>query len=106
MTVARWQLQWQGLGISYGHNVTTAVVTVDKQQLQQLNCNDKRVIAVAAARAQLQSQLLQLQWTKSNCSGKTTTTTTIGMQQLPIQTNQAVGCYAMVSVPMTLREMK
>ena len=53
MTVARWQLQWQALGSSYGHNVTTAVVTVDKQQLQQLNCSDKRVIAVTAARAQL-----------------------------------------------------
>jgi len=53
MTVARWQLQWQGLGSSYGHNVTTAVVTVDKQQLQQMNYNDKRVIAVTAARAQL-----------------------------------------------------
>jgi hypothetical protein len=85
--------------------ITVAADTVDKNNCSGMetaavtatacihsNCGGKEAIAVAAARAQPQSQLLQSQWTKSNYSGETAAATTVDMQQLPIQTNQAVGC--------------
>ena len=98
------QLQWQERNCSHSNYNHSSCSHGGQEQPQwhgsscshdnciHSNCGGKEAIAVTAARAQPQSQLLQSQWTKSNYSGETTATTTVDMQQLPIQTNQAVGC--------------